>query len=56
MGGKLSSPRIVLSGVPQGTVLGLSLFVLFINDVKAMTRLFANDLKAFVDASNFSHI
>ena len=45
--GKTSSWAPVLSGVPQGTVLGPHLFILFINDitesVTSTTRLFADD-------------
>ena len=54
--GNYSSLRDVLSGVPQGSVLGPLLFVLFVNDlpdcVRNITKLFADDLKLIVDASN----
>ena len=54
--GCYSASRDVLSGVPQGSVLGPLLFVLFVNDLpdelKNATKLFADDLKLIVNASN----
>ena len=49
--GKLSDWIQVISGIPQGSVLGPILFVIFINDmpdmVESMCQLFADDAKIF---------
>ena len=49
--GMKSDPETVLSGIPQGSVLGPILFVIHINDlpgvVKCGTYLFADDTKIF---------
>ena len=46
-----SDPATVLSGIPQGSILGPILFVIYINDlpeiVKCGTYLFADDTKTF---------
>ena len=53
--GKESEVKCVWSGVPQGSVLGTLLFILFINDlpdnIKSKLKLFADDLKLIGDVS-----
>ncbi len=47
--GALSSWQAVISGIPQGSVMGATLFVICINDmpdvVEGMIKLFAEDTK-----------
>ena len=56
--GTASSWVDVLSGVPQGSVLGPILFLIYINDIidnlKCNAYLFADDMKLFTDVKNNS--
>jgi hypothetical protein len=53
-----SSTTSVDSGVPQGTILGLLLFLFYINDlpenVKANVKLFADDCLLYKEINNIS--
>jgi len=57
--GSFSSWTAVLSGVPQGSVLGLLLFLLFINDlpewIKTNIRMFADDTKIWTRMSHMNN-
>jgi hypothetical protein len=54
-GGALSSPRAVLSGVPQGSVLGPVLFLVYVNHISSTVsckfKAFADDYKLYLQYS-----
>ena len=54
--GKPSSWENLISGIPQGTVVGPLLFVIYINeltnDLTSMTKLFADDTKEYREVNN----
>ena len=54
--GNLSDFMKVLSGIPQGSVLGPLLFILFINDlpdcIKSFIKIFADDLKIIANSAD----
>ena len=54
--GETSDPKPVISGVPQGTVLGPLLFLLYVNDlpdnIQSTVRLFADDCLVYRNINN----
>ena len=56
IGGAPSVWSNVTSGIPQGSVLGLTLFLIYINDltdvVKSMVNFFADDTKLYSVVNN----
>ena len=58
VGNSLSNSKMVISGVPQGSVLGPILFIFFVNDITLMAippctpKLYADDLKEYSSAAN----
>ena len=55
--GHKSSTKPVISGVPQGSVLGPTLFIYFINDlpevVKSIAKMFADDTKSYSSLNTY---
>ena len=60
-GKEISDPCLITSGVPQGSILGPLLFVLFVNDMpivleRCQIQMYADDTLMYFTASNAQEI
>ena len=61
MNGKLSNKEVITCGVPQGSILGPILFLIYINDIKKSSNilkffLFADDTSTYLTGNNTKEI